>query len=197
MKNAALIIRRRPSALIVKFSFQSVVVFQEQQWSIMQVACPTGMAVFVTYSEELIGLNSSMHILVEGSLETAMFQLFSRTVCTNPFFLLFFLEFAMRMKSCEIFKNQQNSHFKKKKKNKTNTSECIDSDNTAFARKTAGYAYLIYSFSESQNVFVRSVILLHNLFWFIIGVVTLTMKIKWLVWRLGIQHGRMQLRGVL
>lgn len=148
------------------------------------------MAVFVTYSEELVGLNSSMQILVECSLETTMFQLFSRTVCTNPFFLPFFLEFALTLESCEIFKNQQNSHLKKK-------MECIDSGNTAFARKTAGYAYLIYSFSKSQNAFVRSVILLHNLFWFIIGVVTLTRKIKWLVWRLGIQQGRMQLRGVL
>lgn len=77
------------------------------------------------------------------------------------------------------------------------TVKCIDRDNTAFARKAAGYACLIYSFNKFENMFVRSVILLHNLCWFIIGVVTLMRKIKWLVWRLGIQCGKMQLHNVL
>lgn len=77
------------------------------------------------------------------------------------------------------------------------TQECIDRDNSAFARKLVGYAYLIYSFNKFENVFVRSVILLHNLCWFIIGPVTVMRKIKWLVWRLGIQCGKKQLCNVL
>lgn len=76
------------------------------------------------------------------------------------------------------------------------TLKCIDRANTAFARKAAGCAYLIYSFNKFQNMFVRSVILLHNLCWFIIGVVTLRREIKWLVWRLGIQRGKVQLHNV-
>lgn len=77
------------------------------------------------------------------------------------------------------------------------TLKYIDRDNTAFAQKAAGYAYLIYSFKNFENMFVRSMILLHNLCWFIIGVVTLIRKIKCLVWRLGIQCSKTQLHNVL
>ena len=35
------------------------------------------------------------------------------------------------------------------------TLKCIDRDNTAFAQKAAGYAYLIYSFNKFENMFVK------------------------------------------
>lgn len=76
------------------------------------------------------------------------------------------------------------------------TLKCIDRDNSAFAQKSVGYAYLIYSFNKFENMFVRSVILLHNLCWFIIEVVTVMRRIKWLIWRLGIQCGKKQLHYV-
>lgn len=156
----------------------------------MWVYYPMCMVMFVTYCEKLVGLNSSTQMLIEGSPEGNILQLFSKTVYTN------------RLLSCSSCWNLP-GELRAAKYLKINriyikkwTLKCIDRDKSAFAPKSVGYAYLIYSFSEFENMFVRSVIHLHNLFWCVIGVVTVMGEIKWLAWRLGIQCGKKQLYNV-